>query len=97
MIVNAERGKAVYRIETASRRVEKQLDKLSNTIYDKVAQAIRNLAVDPRPRGVRKLSKRVYRIRVGDYRIVYSIFDDKNLIVIDKVDRRKERTYKRVL
>jgi len=36
----------------------------------------------------------VHRIRVGSYRIIYSIYDREKVVVIDKVDRRRERTYK---
>ncbi|MFQ6101049.1 MAG: type II toxin-antitoxin system RelE/ParE family toxin [Anaerolineae bacterium] len=36
----------------------------------------------------------MHRIRVGPYRIIYSIHDKEQVVVIDKVDRRRERTYK---
>ena len=91
-----ERPEPVYEIKTASRRVERQLDKVDNEIYPKVAKAIESLANNPRPFGVKKLAGRVHRIRVGPYRIIYSIYDGEKVVVIDKVDRRKERTYKRL-
>jgi len=58
-----ERPKPVYEVKTASRRVERQLDKVDNEIYPKVAKAIESLANNPRPFGVKKLAGRVHRIR----------------------------------
>jgi len=84
----------VYEAKTASRRVERQLDKVYDKIYPEVAKAIEALANNPRPFGVKKLAGRVHCIRVGPYRIIYSIYDREKVVVIDKVDRRKERTYK---
>jgi mRNA interferase RelE/StbE len=98
-----ERPEPVYEVKTASRCVERQLDKLDDEIYPKVAEAIKSLANNPRPFGVKKRVGRVHRIRVGPYRIIYrvgpyriiySIYDREKVVVIDKVDRRKERTYK---
>ena len=50
------------------------------------------LAVDPRPAGCQKLSgnKDQYRIRQGNYRIIYSIEDDRLIIVVVKVGHRRE-------
>jgi mRNA interferase RelE/StbE len=89
-----ERPESVYKVEIASRRVERQLDKVNDEIYPKVAEAIESLADNPRPFGVKKLAGRVHRIRTGPYRIIYSIYDREKVVVIDKVDRRKERTYR---
>jgi len=88
-----ERSEPVYEVKTASRRVERQLDKVDDETYPKVAKAIESLANNPRPFGVKKLAGTVHRIRVGPYRIIYSIYDCEKVVVIDKVDRRKERTY----
>jgi mRNA interferase RelE/StbE len=84
----------VYRVETASRRVERQLDKVPDDMYPRVAAAIKALADNPRPVGVKKLGGKVHRIRIGPYRVIYSIHDAEELVVIDKVARRKESTYK---
>ncbi|TET69455.1 MAG: type II toxin-antitoxin system RelE/ParE family toxin [Candidatus Zixiibacteriota bacterium] len=49
------------------------------------------LSQEPRPRGVRKLSDReYYRIRVGKYRILYTINDDDKVVTIYRVDPRKD-------
>ena len=80
-----ERPESVYEVKTASRRVERQLDKVDHEIYPKVAEAIESLADNPRPFGVKKLAGRVHRIRVGPYRIIYSIYDREKVVVIDIV------------
>jgi len=55
------------------------------------------LAENPWPTGARKLrgEECTWRIRVGPYRVVYDIFDDRALVVILKVARRNEQTYRR--
>lgn len=54
--------------------------------------AVEDLAMEPRPIGVRKItaSQDTYRLRVGDYRIIYKIFDRQLIIEIIKVRDRKE-------
>jgi mRNA interferase RelE/StbE len=57
----------------------------------RIVDRIRALADDPRPPGVEKLSgKDKYRIRQGDYRILYEIEDDVLLVVVVKIGDRKE-------
>jgi len=88
-------GAQPYEVHTASARVEKQLDAVPDTHFDAVAAAIRALAGNPRPLGCRKLTGRAYRIRVGPFRVVYSVHDGSRRVVVDKVVRRSERTYRR--
>jgi mRNA interferase RelE/StbE len=59
---------------------------------------ILDLADDPRPSGVRKLAslERVYRLRVGAYRVIYEIYDDRLLVLVLQVARRSESTYRDV-
>ena len=62
---------------------QKQLDKLSDNIADTLLEAIEALANDPRPFGCKKLKDRDgYRIRKGDYRIIYDIFDNRLVIAL---------------
>jgi len=57
----------------------------------KIIQRIQGLADDPRPDGCRKLSSRnVYRLRQGDYRIVYMIEDTDRVVTIIKIGHRSE-------
>jgi len=80
---------AAYHI-TISKSAQKRLDKLSDAIAGRLITAIYALADDPRPHGYKKLKGRdAYRIRVGDYRIIYEIFDNTLIIsVIDVGDRK---------
>lgn len=77
-------------------RAEKQLDHLPRDAFDRLDEAIKSLENNPRPLGVKKLHGRVHRIRVGDYRIIYSIFDGEKMVLVSKVARRSERTYRRL-
>ena len=81
---------ASYRIEV-SRTAEKQLAKLPRKDQERIAEAIRPLALDPLPRGCRKLSgyDDVFRIRIGRYRLLYSIGSKKLVIIILKVGHRR--------
>lgn len=84
----------MYKVEIASRRVERQIDNLPWDVQDRVLEAIAGLAKAPRPPGVRKLKDDLYRIRVGAYRVIYWLDDTERLIVITRVARRDERTYR---
>jgi mRNA interferase RelE/StbE len=70
---------------------QKQLDKLSDDVADELLDAIENLAANPRPSGCKKLKGREgYRIRKGDYRIIYNIIDNVLTIDIIAVGHRRE-------
>jgi mRNA interferase RelE/StbE len=64
----------------------------SNKDRQRVAQAIQGLAHDPRPIGCVKLSGRtnLYRIRSGDYRVLYSIEDEILVILVIKIGHRRD-------
>lgn len=71
----------------------KELGKLPKATAKKAGKAIDALAEDPRPVGVKKLKRtdeHLYRIRIGDYRIIYSIEDEIKIIDILKIGHRKE-------
>ena len=73
------------------RSAQKSLGSFSPAIQDRVVAAIRRLASNPRPPGVKRLSGRdAWRIRVGDYRILYEINDtDLTILVVDIGHRRE--------
>lgn len=75
-----------------TRTALKQLSKLPIDYKRKLMIKIDSLASNPRPQGSEKLSgtKNNYRIRVGVYRIVYSVFDKQLLVDIVDVDHRKQ-------
>jgi mRNA interferase RelE/StbE len=73
------------------RKVTKELCALPEREQIRILKKVRRLAVDPRPPGAIKLSgQERYRIRQGDYRIIYEIFDDKVIVVIVRVRHRRE-------
>ncbi len=82
---------ASYEVEI-SRTAEKQLRKLPHADQERVARAMLALANDPFPRGARKLSgyDDVCRVRVGRYRILYSVTETALVIVVLKVGHRKD-------
>jgi mRNA interferase RelE/StbE len=80
----------MYRIELR-RRVQKALDKLPKSDFQAVIEAIKSLAEKPRPRGIEKVkSMGLWRIRQGDYRIIYAIDDKESLVTIVRVGHRRE-------
>lgn len=66
-----------------TRNAEKQLDKLSDTIAEPIFEKIQELAENPRPNGCKKLKGRSgYRIRVGNYRVIYELVDAELIIEV---------------
>ena len=80
-----------YRIEVTP-RARKNLRALPKRERQRTAEQIDALKTDPRPTGCKKLKGRkdFYRIRVGDYRVVYQIKDEVLLILIVRIGNRKE-------
>ncbi len=70
---------------------EKELKSLSAEMYLRIRKSIFSLAENPRPNGCKKLKgKESYRIREGDFRIIYEIKDDILVIMVIKIGHRKE-------
>ncbi len=80
-----------YKVEVIS-SVKKTLKNIENKYVKKINERIDFLEVDPRHHGSIKMSGygNTYRTRVGKYRIVYEIYDDKILVVVVNVDHRKD-------
>jgi len=80
-----------YRIQFTA-KADRQLRKLSRGTQKKLSAAVDALASDPRPAGARYLRGRedLWRIRVGAYRIVYAIEDDRLVIVLVKLGHRRD-------
>ena len=80
----------MYQIELRS-RAQRVLDRLPKTDFRAVIETIKELAQTPRPRGVEKVkSTGLWRIRQGDYRIIYAIDDNRQIIIIVRVGHRRE-------
>ncbi|WP_223682274.1 type II toxin-antitoxin system RelE family toxin [Flavobacterium hibisci] len=64
---------------------------MNEPYYSAIKEHIYDLAENPRPQGYKKLKGRPgYRIRVGDYRVIYEIFDDVLLIDVIDLGHRKD-------
>jgi mRNA interferase RelE/StbE len=73
------------------RYAQKQLLKFDKTVIPTIKTAIGALAQNPRPHGYIKLKgEEAYRIRVGDYRIIYEIDDEIIIVTVIAVGHRKE-------
>jgi mRNA interferase RelE/StbE len=71
--------------------VQKQLEKIPEPDYSKVKAAILGLSINPRPVGSKKLKGRDgYRIRQGDYRIIYDVQDDVLVVQVLAAGHRKD-------
>ena len=82
---------AEYRIDFA-RSARKQLESLPDSMAMRVLTRIEALKQTPRPNGCRKLvgSDNLWRIRIGDYRVIYSIDDGKQIVDVNAVRHRRE-------
>ena len=72
---------------------KKELKKLSPFIATSIANKIDTLAADPRPAGCKKLvnnKEELWRVRVGDYRILYAIDDVVRIVDIQQIGHRRE-------
>ena len=73
------------------KQVQKQLTKIHSVDYNKVVEALQGLANNPRPHGFKKLKGRAgYRIRIGDYRIIYNINDNILTVFVLTVGNRRD-------
>ncbi len=73
------------------KQVQKQLAKITPPNYNKVVSALQDLANNPRPQGYKKLKGRQgFRIRIGDYRIIYNINDNILTVFILAIGNRRD-------
>lgn len=93
----------VFPSERVERAFQKVLDKIPSEYKAPIVQAVRSLASHPRPQGKRtkKLTGHVvasqftaeYRLRVGPYRILYDMDDQRKKVILLKLLKRDEHTY----
>jgi len=78
-------------IISITKTAQKQLNKLPDSVEGLLIEAIQELAINPRPNGCKKLKGRDgYRVRKGDFRIIYDIYDKELVIQIIAVGNRKD-------
>ena len=82
---------AQYRIEVTA-TAERQLKKIRREDKVRILRAISLLAREPRPSGCKKMSgyDDIYRIRIGNYRVIYEIDGKQIIVVILKIGHRRE-------
>ncbi len=80
-----------FRVEW-KKSTRKDLRKLPPNVVDRVLETVEQLAENPFPAGVEKLagSEHAYRVRVGDYRVVYEVATKTKLVEIQRVRHRKD-------
>lgn len=83
-----------FKVRLRSRRVQRELDGLRETDYQRVAARLKTLAKNSRPQGCEKRYDDIYRVRVGDIRITCLIDGGKKRIEVGGMRRRSERTYR---
>jgi mRNA interferase RelE/StbE len=74
------------------RQAEKTLRRLPKEILSRVDRLLLSLAEDPRPVGCKKLRgyENLYRLRVGDWRLIYAIEDDELVVLVIEISPRGE-------
>ena len=80
-----------YRVEFTT-AAAKEVRKLDPQVRRRILTAIAGLEQDPRPAGVRKLAgfDDAWRVRIGDYRVLYEIVDEQVLVTVFRVAHRRE-------
>ena len=82
---------ALYRVEF-TRSAERDLDRIPGHLLGRVMKRIQKLAGQPRPRGCKKIGDTsLYRIRQGDYRVVYQVDDPTRTVTVFKIGHRRWR------
>lgn len=84
----------IYKV-VIERKAQKEADKIPVKYRSQIDETIISLSSHPRPFGSKKLTeKEGYRIRVGDYRILYAVDDKAKVIVIYRINIKGKSTYK---
>ena len=77
---------------TFARSARRELEGFPRSVVTRVLPRIESLGVSPRPAGCRKLqgTGALYRIRIGDYRVIYSVDDEKRVVDVVAVRHRSD-------
>lgn len=76
------------------KKVERQLERIPAQYRERMIEVMRSLRDEPRPAGCLQLEDSLFRLRVGEYRIIYAIFDQELVVFVCKTARRSETTYR---
>jgi len=75
-------------LSNSAKRFLKNCDK---SLYNRVIDRIKKLSLEPFPQDIKRVvgrKEKVFRVRVGNYRILYIVFSDKDTILISDIDKR---------
>jgi mRNA interferase RelE/StbE len=78
---------------------QKEMRRMPSDLRQRIDRAILALAEDPRPAGckpVKDAPQGTYRVRVGAYGVIYTVLDSEKVIVVARVRKRDESTYRRL-
>ncbi|MCH8065774.1 MAG: type II toxin-antitoxin system RelE/ParE family toxin [Chloroflexi bacterium] len=87
------KGEPEYQVE-ATESAQAELDRIPQRDWPRVKKDLVDLEKNPRPRNSVKIGEDIYRLRRGDWRIIYRVYDERRYILIGGARRRNERTYK---
>jgi mRNA-degrading endonuclease RelE of RelBE toxin-antitoxin system len=87
-------GQPVFEVRLCSKRVQRELGAVRQVEYERVLVRLRALAKAPRPQGCEKLYDAIYRVTVGDFRIIYLVDEKNKRIEVGSIRRRTETTYR---
>jgi mRNA interferase RelE/StbE len=79
------------------RQAQKEMRRLPGGVRQRIDQAILALREDPRPAGCKSVKDApggTYRVRAGAYRVIYTVLDAEGVIVVARVRKRDESTYR---
>ena len=79
-------------VVTFARSARRELEGFPRSVVTRVVTRIESLGISPRPAGCRKLQGMgaLYRIRIGDYRVIYSVDDEKRVVDVVAVRHRSD-------
>lgn len=70
---------------------DKAVERLPKALRSRIAQRLESLSSNPRPAGSVKLAGRdAFRVRVGDYRVIYTIHDEQLIVLVIDIGHRRE-------
>jgi mRNA interferase RelE/StbE len=74
------------------RSVQRELERVPSPFYEKIEEKLLSLRENPRPSGSKLLqgAEKSWRVRIGDYRLIYEIDDKTKLITVIKIGHRRE-------
>ena len=75
-----------------ARSARKELEDFPLLLKTRILNRIEKLSTNPRPAGVRKLvgSEYLWRLRIGDYRVIYGVYDEQKLVDIIHIRHRRD-------